>query len=155
MTKKQNIQNAASSAVTMNVSEALKAQASRATREKKETSYSKQFKSGLSLEEAANAPGLQPQRRAILKAIVIATKTLGKEGQWVPAKDVIDVAVRVLNADRTLNDGYLYMPKRITVTPENVGSPEHRAKVIEVMAFYDKPDWRVDGNGAVIYEVRG
>ena len=153
MTKKQNIQNAASSAVTMNVSEALKAQASRATREKKETSYSKQFKSGLSLEEAANAPGLQPQRRAILKAILIASKTLGKE--WVPAKDVIDVAVRVQDADGSLNHGYLYMPKRIEVTEENVGSPEHRAKVIEVMAFYDKPDWRKDGNGAVIYEVRG
>ena len=150
MTKQQNIQNAASSAVTMNVSEALKAQASRAQREKKESSYGKQFKTTLSLEEAATAPGIQPQRRAILKAIIIATKVLGKE--WVPAKDVIDVAVRVQNADGTLNDGYLHMPKRIQVTPENLGSPEHRKKVVEVMAFYDKPDFRVDGNGAVIYE---
>ena len=129
---------APSDVVTMSKSEALAAQKELAKVQKKTTSYGKQFKALVSLTEAVNLP-MQPQRLAVLKAIIIASETLGKE--WVPAKDVIEVAMRVQNPDGSLNNGFLYMPKRFEVTEESEGTPEHRKHVTNVMRFYDAKEW--------------
>ena len=120
--------------------------------QKKASSYGKQFKSLVGLEDAANLPGLQPQRRAVLKAIIIAAKTLGKE--WVPAKDVIEVAMRVQNSDGSLNHGCLYMPKRFDVTEDSEGTAEHRKHVTNVIRFYDSVEFRAASDGTDIYDVR-
>ena len=129
---------APSDVVTMSKSEALAAQKELAKVQKKTTSYGKQFKALVSLTEAVNLP-MQPQRLAVLKAIIIASETLGKE--WVPAKDVIEVAMRVQNPDGSLNNGFLYMPKRFEVTEESEGTPEHRKHVTNVIRFYDAKEW--------------
>jgi len=136
---------------TMSKSEALAAQKELAKVQKKTTSYGKQFKALVSLKEAVNLP-MQPQRLAVLKAIIIASETLGKE--WVPAKDVIEVAMRVQNPDGSLNNGYLYMPKRFDVTEESEGTPEHRRHVTNVMRFYDAKEWHQAKDGTDIYDVR-
>ena len=142
---------APSDVVTMSKSEALAAQKELAKVQKKTTSYGKQFKALVSLTEAVNLP-MQPQRLAVLKAIIIASETLGKE--WVPAKDVIEVAMRVQNPDGSLNNGYLYMPKRFDVTEESEGTPEHRRHVTNVMRFYDAKEWHQAKDGTDIYDVR-
>ena len=152
MTKKNANSNVASGAVTMSKTQALAAQKELAKVQKKASSYGKQFKALVGLEDAANLPGLQPQRRAVLKAIIIAAKTLGKE--WVPAKDVIEVAMRVQNSDGSLNHGFLYMPKRFDVTEDSEGTAEHRKHVTNVIRFYDSVEFRAASDGTDIYDVR-
>jgi hypothetical protein len=151
MTSKTTHSKAPSDVVTMSKSEALAAQKELAKVQKKTTSYGKQFKALVSLKEAVNLP-MQPQRLAVLKAIIIASETLGKE--WVPAKDVIEVAMRVQNPDGSLNNGFLYMPKRFEVTEESEGTPEHRKHVTNVMRFYDAKEWHQAKDGTDIYDVR-
>ena len=151
--KKKNLHSdATSGAVTMSKAEALAAQKELAKVQKKTSSYGKQFKALVSLVDAANLPGIQPQRRAVLKAIIIAAKTLGKD--WVPAKDVIEVAMRSQNLDGSLNHGYLYMPKRFEVTEDTEGTPEHRKHVTNVIRFYDSAEWQAASDGTKIYDVR-
>ena len=151
--KKKNLHSdATSGAVTMSKAQALAAQKELAKVQKKTSSYGKQFKALVGLEDAANLPGLQPQRRAVLKAIIIAAKTLGKE--WVPAKDVIEVAMRVQNSDGSLNHGYLYMPKRFDVTEDSEGTSEHRKHVTNVIRFYDSAEFQAASDGTKIYDVR-
>jgi hypothetical protein len=152
MSKKQTHSDATSGAVTMSKAQALAAQKELAKVQKKTSSYGKQFKALVGLEDAANLPGLQPQRRAVLKAIIIAAKTLGKE--WVPAKDVIEVAMRVQNSDGSLNHGYLYMPKRFDVTEDSEGTSEHRKHVTNVIRFYDSAEFQAASDGTKIYDVR-
>ena len=152
MTKKTVNSNVASGAVTMSKAQALAAQKELAKVQKKTSSYGKQFKPLVSLVDAANLPGLQPQRRAVLKAIIIAAKTLGKE--WVPAKDVIEVAMRVQNSDGSLNHGFLYMPKRFDVTEDSEGTSEHRKHVTNVIRFYDSAEFQAASDGTKIYDVR-
>ena len=152
MTKKNLHSDATSGAVTMSKAQALAAQKELAKVQKKTSSYGKQFKALVGLEDAANLPGLQPQRRAVLKAIIIAAKTLGKE--WVPAKDVIEVAMRVQNSDGSLNHGFLYMPKRFDVTEDSEGTAEHRKHVTNVIRFYDSVEFRAASDGTDIYDVR-
>ena len=152
MSKKQTHSDATSGAVTMSKTQALAAQKELAKVQKKTSSYGKQFKPLVSLEDAANLPGLQPQRRAVLKAIIIAAKTLGKD--WVPAKDVIEVAMRVQNSDGSLNHGFLYMPKRFDVTEDSEGNAEHRKHVTNVIRFYDAVEFRAASDGTDIYDVR-
>ena len=151
--KKKNLHSdATSGAVTMSKAQALAAQKELAKEQKKTSSYGKQFKALVGLEDAANLPGLQPQRRAVLKAIIIAAKTLGKE--WVPAKDVIEVAMRVQNSDGSLNHGFLYMPKRFDVTEDSEGTSEHRKHVTNVIRFYDSAEFQAASDGTKIYDVR-
>ena len=151
--KKKNLHSdATSGAVTMSKAQALAAQKELAKVQKKTSSYGKQFKPLVSLVDAANLPGLQPQRRAVLKAIIIAAKTLGKE--WVPAKDVIEVAMRVQNSDGSLNHGFLYMPKRFDVTEDSEGTSEHRKHVTNVIRFYDSAEFQAASDGTKIYDVR-
>tara|TARA_Y100001951_G_scaffold1332_1_gene894 strand:+ start:89 stop:547 length:459 start_codon:yes stop_codon:yes gene_type:complete len=151
--KKKNLHSdATSGAVTMSKAQALAAQKELAKVQKKTSSYGKQFKALVGLEDAANLPGLQPQRRAVLKAIIIAAKTLGKE--WVPAKDVIEVAMRVQNSDGSLNHGFLYMPKRFDVTEDSEGTSEHRKHVTNVIRFYDSAEFQAASDGTKIYDVR-
>jgi hypothetical protein len=151
--KNKNLHSdATSGAVTMSKAQALAAQKELAKVQKKTSSYGKQFKALVGLEDAANLPGLQPQRRAVLKAIIIAAKTLGKD--WVPAKDVIEVAMRVQNSDGSLNHGFLYMPKRFDVTEDSEGNSEHRKHVTNVIRFYDSPDYQEASDGTKIYDVR-
>ena len=151
--KKKNLHSdATSGAVTMSKAEALAAQKELAKVQKKTSSYGKQFKPLVSLVDAANLPGLQPQRRAVLKAIIIAAKTLGKD--WVPAKDVIEVAMRSQNSDGSLNHGYLYMPKRFEVTEDTEGTSEHRKHVTNVIRFYDSAEFQAASDGTKIYDVR-
>ena len=152
MTKKNVNSNVASGAVTMSKAQALAAQKELAKVQKKASSYGKQFKALVGLEDAANLPGLQPQRRAVLKAIIIAAKTLGKE--WVPAKDVIEVAMRVQNSDGSLNHGFLYMPKRFDVTEDSEGTADHRKHVTNVIRFYDSAEFQAASDGTKIYDVR-
>ena len=152
MSKKQTHSDATSGAVTMSKAQALAAQKELAKVQKKTSSYGKQFKPLVSLEDAANLPGLQPQRRAVLKAIIIAAKTLGKD--WVPAKDVIEVAMRVQNSDGSLNHGFLYMPKRFDVTEDSEGTSEHRKHVTNVFRFYDSAEFQAASDGTKIYDVR-
>ena len=152
MTKKNVNSNVASGAVTMSKAQALAAQKELAKVQKKTSSYGKQFKALVGLEDAANLPGLQPQRRAVLKAIIIAAKTLGKE--WVPAKDVIEVAMRVQNSDGSLNHGFLYMPKRFDVTEDSEGTADHRKHVTNVIRFYDSAEFQAASDGTKIYDVR-
>ena len=152
MTKKNLHSDATSGAVTMSKAQALAAQKELAKVQKKTSSYGKQFKALVGLEDAANLPGLQPQRRAVLKAIIIAAKTLGKE--WVPAKDVIEVAMRVQNSDGSLNHGFLYMPKRFDVTEDSEGTSEHRKHVTNVIRFYDSAEFQAASDGTKIYDVR-
>lgn len=152
MTKKNLHSDATSGAVTMSKAQALAAQKELAKVQKKTSSYGKQFKALVGLEDAANLPGLQPQRRAVLKAIIIAAKTLGKD--WVPAKDVIEVAMRVQNSDGSLNHGYLYMPKRFDVTEDSEGTSEHRKHVTNVIRFYDSAEFQAASDGTKIYDVR-
>ena len=152
MTKKNLHSDATSGAVTMSKAQALAAQKELAKVQKKTSSYGKQFKPLVSLVDAANLPGLQPQRRAVLKAIIIAAKTLGKE--WVPAKDVIEVAMRVQNSDGSLNHGFLYMPKRFDVTEDSEGTSEHRKHVTNVIRFYDSAEFQAASDGTKIYDVR-
>ena len=152
MTKKNVNSNVASGAVTMSKAQALAAQKELAKVQKQTSSYGKQFKALVGLEDAANLPGLQPQRRAVLKAIIIAAKTLGKE--WVPAKDVIEVAMRFQNSDGSLNHGFLYMPKRFDVTEDSEGTAEHRKHVTNVIRFYDSVEFRAASDGTDIYDVR-
>ncbi len=153
MTKKNDVPtiNASSGAVTMSKADALAAHKELAKVHKKTSSYGKQFRPLVSLEEAANLP-MQAQRLAVLKAIIIASKTLGKD--WVPAKDVIEVAMRVQNSDGTLNHGYLFMPKRFDVTEETEGTSEHRKHVTNVIRFYDSKEWHQAKDGTDIYDVR-
>ena len=151
--KKKNLHSdATSGAVTMSKAQALAAQKELAKVQKKTSSYGKQFKALVGLEDAANLPGLQPQRRAVLKAIIIAAKTLGKE--WVPAKDVIEVAMRSQNSNGSLNHGYLYMPKRFEVTEDTEGTSEHRKHVTNVIRFYDSAEFQAASDGTKIYDVR-
>ena len=151
--KKKNLHSdATSGAVTMSKAQALAAQKELAKVQKKTSSYGKQFKALVGLEDAANLPGLQPQRRAVLKAIIIAAKTLGKE--WVPAKDVIEVAMRVQNSDGSLNHGFLYMPKRFDVTEDSEGTADHRKHVTNVIRFYDSAEFQAASDGTKIYDVR-
>jgi hypothetical protein len=151
--KNKNLHSdATSGAVTMSKAQALAAQKELAKVQKKTSSYGKQFKALVGLEDAANLPGLQPQRRAVLKAIIIAAKTLGKD--WVPAKDVIEVAMRVQNSDGSLNHGYLYMPKRFDVTEDSEGTSEHRKHVTNVIRFYDSAEFQAASDGTKIYDVR-
>ena len=152
MTKKNLHSDATSGAVTMSKAQALAAQKELAKVQKKTSSYGKQFKALVGLEDAANLPGLQPQRRAVLKAIIIAAKTLGKE--WVPAKDVIEVAMRVQNSDGSLNHGFLYMPKRFDVTEDSEGTADHRKHVTNVIRFYDSAEFQAASDGTKIYDVR-
>ena len=152
MTKKNLHSDATSGAVTMSKAQALAAQKELAKVQKKTSSYGKQFKPLVSLVDAANLPGLQPQRRAVLKAIIIAAKTLGKE--WVPAKDVIEVAMRVQNSDGSLNHGVLYMPKRFDVTEDSEGTADHRKHVTNVIRFYDSAEFQAASDGTKIYDVR-
>ena len=152
MTKKNLHSDATSGAVTMSKAQALAAQKELAKVQKKTSSYGKQFKPLVSLVDAANLPGLQPQRRAVLKAIIIAAKTLGKE--WVPAKDVIEVAMRVQNSDGSLNHGFLYMPKRFDVTEDSEGTADHRKHVTNVIRFYDSAEFQAASDGTKIYDVR-
>ena len=152
MTKKNLHSDATSGAVTMSKAQALAAQKELAKVQKKTSSYGKQFKPLVSLVDAANLPGLQPQRRAVLKAIIIAAKTLGKE--WVPAKDVIEVAMRSQNSNGSLNHGYLYMPKRFEVTEDTEGTSEHRKHVTNVIRFYDSAEFQAASDGTKIYDVR-
>ena len=152
MSKKTVNSNVASGAVTMSKAQALAAQKELAKVQKKTSSYGKQFKALVGLEDAANLPGLQPQRRAVLKAIIIAAKTLGKE--WVPAKDVIEVAMRVQNSDGSLNHGFLYMPKRFDVTEDSEGTADHRKHVTNVIRFYDSAEFQAASDGTKIYDVR-
>ena len=152
MTKKNLHSDATSGAVTMSKAQALAAQKELAKVQKKTSSYGKQFKALVGLEDAANLPGLQPQRRAVLKAIIIAAKTLGKE--WVPAKDVIEVAMRSQNSNGSLNHGYLYMPKRFEVTEDTEGTSEHRKHVTNVIRFYDSAEFQAASDGTKIYDVR-
>ena len=151
--KKKNLHSdATSGAVTMSKAQALAAQKELAKVQKKTSSYGKQFKPLVSLVDAANLPGLQPQRRAVLKAIIIAAKTLGKE--WVPAKDVIEVAMRSQNSNGSLNHGYLYKPKRFEVTEDTEGTSEHRKHVTNVIRFYDSAEFQAASDGTKIYDVR-
>ena len=151
--KNKNLHSdATSGAVTMSKAQALAAQKELAKVQKKTSSYGKQFKALVGLEDAANLPGLQPQRRAVLKAIIIAAKTLGKE--WVPAKDVIEVAMRVQSSDGSLNHGFLYMPKRFDVTEDSEGTSEHRKHVTNVIRFYDSAEFQAASDGTKIYDVR-
>ena len=151
--KKKNLHSdATSGAVTMSKAQALAAQKELAKVQKKTSSYGKQFKPLVSLVDAANLPGLQPQRRAVLKAIIIAAKTLGKE--WVPAKDVIEVAMRSQNSNGSLNHGYLYMPKRFEVTEDTEGTADHRKHVTNVIRFYDSAEFQAASDGTKIYDVR-
>ena len=152
MAKKNLHSDATSGAVTMSKAQALAAQKELAKVQKKTSSYGKQFRALVGLEDAANLPGLQPQRRAVLKAIIIAAKTLGKE--WVPAKDVIEVAMRVQNSDGSLNHGFLYMPKRFDVTEDSEGTSEHRKHVTNVIRFYDSAEFQAASDGTKIYDVR-
>ena len=151
--KKKNLHSdATSGAVTMSKAQALAAQKELAKVQKQTSSYGKQFKALVGLEDAANLPGLQPQRRAVLKAIIIAAKTLGKE--WVPAKDVIEVAMRSQNSNGSLNHGYLYMPKRFDVTEDSEGTADHRKHVTNVIRFYDSAEFQAASDGTKIYDVR-
>ena len=152
MTKKNLHSDATSGAVTMSKAQALAAQKELAKVQKKTSSYGKQFKPLVSLVDAANLPGLQPQRRAVLKAIIIAAKTLGNE--WVPAKDVIEVAMRSQNSKGAPNHGYLYMPKRFEVTEDTEGTSEHRKHVTNVIRFYDSAEFQAASDGTKIYDVR-
>ena len=152
MTKKNLHSDATSGAVTMSKAQALAAQKELAKVQKKTSSYGKQFKALVGREDAATLPGLQPQRRAVLKAIIIAAKTLGKE--WVPAKDVIEVAMRSQNSNGSLNHGYLYMPKRFDVTEDSEGTSEHRKAVTNVIRFYDSAEFQAASDGTKIYDVR-
>tara|TARA_R110002110_G_scaffold200236_1_gene410923 strand:+ start:195 stop:650 length:456 start_codon:yes stop_codon:yes gene_type:complete len=151
MTKKQLHSDATSGAVTMSKAEALVAHKELAKVQKKTSAYGKQFKALVSIEDAVNLP-MQPQRLAVLKAIIIAAKTLGKD--WVPAKDVIEVAMRVQNSDGSLNHGFLYMPTRFKVTEESEGTSEHRKHVTNVIRFYDSKEWHQAKDGTDIYDVR-
>ena len=151
--KKKNLHSdATSGAVTMSKAQALAAQKELAKVQKQTSSYGKQFKALVGLEDAANLPGLQPQRRAVLKAIIIAAKTLGKE--WVPAKDVIEVAMRSQNSNGSLNHGFLYMPKRFDVTEDSEGTADHRKHVTNVIRFYDSAEFQAASDGTKIYDVR-
>ena len=151
MTSKNTQINAASSAVTMSTADALAAHKELAKVQKKTSAYGKQFKALVSLEEAVTLP-MQTQRLAVLKAIIIASKTLGKE--WVPAKDAIEVAMRPLNLDGSLNHGFLFMPKRFDVTEETEGTAGHRKAVTDIFRFYDAPQFRAAKDGTDIYEVK-
>jgi hypothetical protein len=151
MTSKNTQINAASSAVTMSKADALAAHKELAKVQKKTSAYGKQFKALVSLEVAVNLP-MQTQRLAVLKAIIIASKTLGKE--WVPAKDVIEVAMRVQDPDGSLNHGFLYMPTRFKVTEDSEGTAAHRKAVTDVFRYYDAPQFRAAKDGTDIYEVK-
>ena len=111
----------------------------------KERKYLRKFKALIPLEEAILISDL-PQRRSLLLAILEVTAKTGSE--WVTAKEVVDEAVN------PASKGFINFKTRYNFREDGMDSPEtpnpiHRAKVIEILSFYDKKQF-AEG----LYEVR-